>query len=111
MSQDYYGMKVTTILNAISKITDDLDYLCALIEQPDPGFPIRDAIVYTSAVTALSNQLEFLLEDIAENDLSQDEIHVKLSEEEVRMLQEYTETSDESLILLEEICGISLQSN
>ena len=111
MSGTVYGMKVSTVLNAVSKLTDDLDYLCALVEQPDPEFPIRDAIVYTGAVAALSNQLEFILEDIADNDLSEDETHVKLSSEEVMMLQTYTETAEEALGLLEERCGISLQNN
>ena len=111
MSGQSYGMKVSTILNAVSKLTDDLDYLCSLVEKPDPEFPIRAAIVYTGAVAALSNQLEFMLEDIADNDLTEDETHVRLSTEEVMMLQTYTETAEEAIELLEDRCGISLKNN
>lgn len=111
MSNEVYGMRISTILNAVSKLTDDLDYLCSLVEQPDPEFPVRDAIVYTGAIAALSNQLEFMLEDLGENDLNEDETHVTLSNEEVMMLQTYTETAEEALELLEERCGISLQNN
>jgi len=111
MSEESYGLKISTILNAVTKLTQDLDYLCSLVEQPDPEFPIRDAIVYTSAIGALANQLEFVLEDLAENDLNEDETHVRLSTEEIMMLHTYTESAEEALGLLEKRCGISLKNN
>jgi hypothetical protein len=111
VTQEFYGLKVSTILNAAEKLTADLDYLCSLVEQPVAEFPIRDAIAYAAAVAALSNQLEFVTEDLAENDLSDDEDCVKLSKEEVLMLNTYTENSEDALERLEETCGISLQNN
>ena len=111
MTQEFFGIRITTILNATDKLTEDLVYLCSLVEQPDPEFFVRDAVVYSYAVSALSNQLEFMIEDLAENDLSEDEEYVKLSKEEVMMLNTYTNNAEEALWRLEETCGISLQNN
>ena len=106
-----YAMKVTTILNVAESLTQDLDYLSSLVEKPDPEFLIKDAVVYSRAVTALSNQLQFILEDLPENDLTEDEDHVKLSEDEVFMLSSYSAETDEAMEDLEKICGISLRNN
>ena len=111
MTQEFYGVKIATILNAADKLTADLDYLCSLVEEPDPEFGVCDAIAYSYAVAALSTQLEFVTEDLSENDLSEDEEYVKLSKEEIIMLNTYTENSEDALKRLEEICGISLQNN
>jgi hypothetical protein len=111
VTQEFYGIKVATILRAADKLSDDLDYLCSLVEQPDPEFFVCDAVTYSYAVAALSNQLEFMTEDLTQNDLSEDEEYVKLSKEEVMMLNTYTNNAEEALRRLEETCGISLQNN
>jgi hypothetical protein len=111
MKKQVYAMRINTIIAAADKITSDLEYLCSMVESPDAEFVISDAIAYSAAVTTLSNQLSFIMEDIASNDLTQDEDHVKLTEEEVWMLNSYTEAAEEAMIKLEEICGISLQKN
>lgn len=107
----YYGMRISTIIAAADKIVADLDYLCSLVENPDPEYYITDAVAYGLAVAALSTQLEFILEDLADNDLTEDEEHVKLTEDEVWMLNSYTDSAEEAMKALEERCGISLQSN
>lgn len=109
--KQHYGIKITTILNAAEKLTADLDYLCSLIEQPDPEFPIADAVIYATAVSALSSQLDFITEDISGNDLSEDEEYVKLTQDEIGMLNLYTENAEDSIKHLEETCGISLRNN
>jgi hypothetical protein len=109
--KQYYGIKVTTLLNAAEKLTADFDYLCSIIEAPDTEFPINDALAYSRAVIALSNHIEFIVEDLSENDLSEDEIYVKLSEEDILAMNSYTENSEEVLELLEKTCGIYLQNN
>ena len=106
-----YGIKVNTILNATEKLTEDLEYLCALVEKPDPEFKIKNAIVYSHAVMTLSNHLEFVLEELTERDLTPDENMVKLTQEDVIAMNEYTEASEEALADLEELCGISLKNN
>ena len=106
-----YGIKVNTILNATEKLTEDLEYLCALVEKPDPEFKIKNAIVYSHAVMTLSNHLEFVLEELTERDLTPDENMVKLTQEDVVAMNEYTEASEEALADLEELCGISLKNN
>lgn len=111
MSKEYYGIKVDTLINAAERLTSDLDYLCSLVEQPDPEFVVRDAISYAYAISSLSAQLEFVIEDLSENDLSEDEEYVRLSTEDVYALNRYTENSEDSLKRLEETCGISLQNN
>lgn len=111
MSPQSYGLKVATILNAADKLTADLEYLCSLIEQPDPEFPIEDAIVYATAITALSTHIDFVVEDLSLNELSADQSYVKLSKDEVMMLSNYSRHTDEAIQQLEEICGISLQNN
>jgi len=111
MKQEHFGIKISTLLYAADQVGSDLDYLCLVAEQPDEDFPIKDAIIYAAAIIALSNQLEFILEDLSENDLSPDEEYVKLSKDEVYSLNRYTDASEEAIRLLEEICGISLKSN
>jgi hypothetical protein len=111
VTEEFYGVKVSTIVNAGEKLTADLDYLCSLVEQADPEFLITSAVIYAEAVMALSNQLEFLIDDLTQNDLSEDEIYVKLSEEELQMLNMYTANTDAAIERLEEVCGISLQNN
>ena len=61
--KQYYGMKVATILNAADKLSADLDYLCSVAEQPDPEFPVVNALAYSHAVVALATQLDFMLEE------------------------------------------------
>ena len=106
-----YGIHVTTILNATEKLTEDLEYLCSIVEKPDPEFVIKNAIVYSHAVMTLSNHLDFVLEELTQRDLTPDEDMVKLSEEDVLTMNEYTEASEEALEHLEILCGISLKNN
>ncbi len=109
--KQYYGIKISTLLNAAQKLNSDLDYLCALVEQPDSEFVITNALAYARAVTSVSNHLDFLIEDLAENDLSEDEKYVKLSEDDILLMNSYTERCEEDLKLLEKTCGICLQNN
>jgi hypothetical protein len=106
-----YGVKVATILNATDKLTEDLEYLCSLIEKPDPEFVIKNAIIYAHAVMTLSNHLDFVLEELTERDLTPDEDMVKLSQEDVITMNDYTDASEEALENLEILCGISLKNN
>jgi len=100
-----YGIKVSTILNATEKLTEDLEYLCSLVEKPDPEFAIKNAVM------TLSNHLDFVLEELTSRDLTPDEDMVKLSEEDVLTMNEYTEASEVALEDLEILCGISLRNN
>ena len=111
MSDHQYGIRQSTILNAIDSITRDLEYLCSLVEKPDGEFVLKDAVAYSRAVMALFHQLEFFLHDIAENDLSTDGEHVKLTTDEIFAMQEHAENAEETMKELEKLCGISLQSN
>ncbi len=106
-----YGIKVTTILSATEKLTEDLEYLCSLVEKPDPEFKIKNAIVYAHAVMTLSTHLDFVLEELTNRDLTPDEELVKLSQEDIIAMNEYTEASEEALEDLEVLCGISLKNN
>ena len=106
-----YGIKVSTILHATESLTEDLDYLCSLVEKPDPEFNIKNAIVYAHAVMTLSNHLEFVLEELTQRDLTPEEDLVKLNEEDIIAMNEYTEATEEALKDLEDLCGISLKNN
>ena len=109
--KETYGIKVTTILNATEKLTEDLEYLCSLVELPAEEFPIKNAIVYAHAVMTLSTHLDFVLEELATRDLTDDEDLVKLSQEDVLAMNDYTEATEDALKDLEVLCGISLRSN
>ena len=106
-----YAIRVTTILNATEKLTEDLEYLCSLVEKPDPEFIIKNAIVYAHAIMTLSNHLDFVLEELTQRDLTPDEDMVKLNEEDVIAMSEYTDASEEAMEDLEILCGISLKNN
>jgi hypothetical protein len=111
MKKQSYAMKVSTLLNAAEMLSDDLSYLSSLVEDPDPEFLIKDAVVYSHAVACISNQLNFIVEELTQNDLSSDQEHVKLSEDEVFMLSSFADSTEESLYELEKVCGISLRNN
>ena len=111
MSEQRFGLKVTTMINAADKIADDLDYLCSLAEQPDIEFPITDAVVYANAVMALNAQLEYISADLAENELNDEGDCVTLTQEELMTLTSHNESVEDALEILEDVCGISLQSN
>ena len=102
---------MSTILNAADTLGDDLDYLCSLVERADPEFQISDALSYAFAVVALSEELEYISEDLSENELNDEEDCVRLTQAEVMALHSYTESSEAALKILEEVCGISLQNN
>ncbi len=106
-----YGIKVETILNATEKLTDDLEYLCSIIEKPDPEFKVKNAVVYAHAVMTLSTHLDFVLEDLTTRELTEDQDLVKLTQDDVIAMNEYTEASEEALENLEVLCGISLKNN
>ncbi|MEK9694879.1 MAG: hypothetical protein VW270_03885 [Candidatus Poseidoniales archaeon] len=106
-----YGMRLQTILHAADKLSAELEYLCSLVEHPDAEFVISDALVYSRALVAISNQLEFISVDLSSNDLSDDGDHVILSEDEVMMLSTYNDVTEETIKDLEEVCGISLKNN
>ncbi len=106
-----YGIKVTTILHATEKLTDDLEYLCSLVEKPDPEFQIKNAIVFSHAVMTLSNHLDFVLQELTNRDLTPGEDMVKLSQEDIMVMNEYTEATEDALEDLEILCGISLKNN
>ncbi len=106
-----YGIKVSTIVNATETLTDDLDYLCALVEQPDPEFSIKDAVVFSRAVMTISHHLDFIVEELSTRDLNEEQSYVKLTEKDVIALNDYNDATEEALEDLEAICGISLKSN
>ena len=111
MTKQKYGIKISTILNAAEKLSADLEYLCSIAENPDPEFPITDALAYARAVSAVANHLDFVIEDLTENDLSENEEYVKLSQDDILLMSRLTEASEEAIKMLEETCGISLQNN
>jgi len=110
-NKQYYTMKVTTILNAADKLESELEYLCSLIEKPDEEFPVADALAYSQAVMAISHQLDFIIEDLSMNELTEDQESVKLSTEDIMALNSYNDNAETALKVLEKICGISLQNN
>ena len=59
----------------------------------------------------LTAQLEYISEDLSENELNDEEDCVRLTQAEVMALHSYTESSEAALKILEEVCGISLQNN
>lgn len=54
-----------------------------------------DALAYARAVSAVANHLDFVIEDLTENDLSEDEEYVKLSEDDLVLMSSLTESSEE----------------
>jgi DNA repair ATPase RecN len=111
VTKQKYGIKISTILNAAEKLNADLDYLCSIEENPDPEFPIADALAYARAVSAIANHLDFVVEDLTENDLSENEEYVKLSQDDIVLMSRLTEISEDAIKILEKTCGIYLQNN
>ena len=107
----HYGMNVLNLNRGIDLVSQDLDYLCSIVEHPDPEFAVTDALVVAGAIVALANQLSFMSDDISRNPLSTDGKLVKMSEEEVMILSDLSDEAEEAVQLLEEICKISLKNN
>jgi len=111
VTKKYYAMRITTLLNAVDVLSADLEYLAALTELPDPEFLIKDAVAYSRAVVAISNHINFVMEDISTKSLSEDENHVKLTEQDVVLLDTYNTATEDAIEQLELLCGISLRNN
>lgn len=109
MSQTY-GLRISTVETAIYQLGEDIEYLCSIIEDPDPSFVVRDAVAYSLALTSLLRHLDFA-EGLAENEVSENGLYVKVHDDELVMMQEFTKDSEEALLYLEETCGISLRKN
>lgn len=105
-----YGLRITTIDTAIQQLIEDVEYLCSLVEDPDPNFVVKDAVAYSLALTSILQHLNFA-EDLAENEISDNGIYIKVNDKELVAMQEYTKASEEALSHLEETCGISLRKN
>ena len=114
MSRDadgLYGMRRANLNRGIDLVSQDLNYLCSLIEHPDPEFIIMDAVIISAAIVALANQLDFMADEISSNPISDDGDFVKLSKEEVTLLNDLSEEAEASVERLEELCKISLKKN
>lgn len=106
-----YGLKITTLVNASDTLSAELEYLCSLVESPDVEFIISDAVTYAYAVMCISSHLDYITDDLSNNELTQDQECVILTGEEVVALNSYTEQTEAALAALNTICGISLQNN
>lgn len=111
VTQQKYAIRITTIINATDTLTSDLEYLCSLVESPDPEFVMEDALSYAYALVAVSSHLEYLSEEISANELTEDEDYVTLSEEDIRLLNDYSTQTEAAILALEKTCGISLKNN
>lgn len=107
----HYGIPVGTISNAINQLNSDLEYLSSLVENPDPEFIVADAVAYSQAVVAIASHLNFMAEDISGNSLSESGEHVKVSEDELVLMNDYMQATEDAIAILEVLCGISLQNN
>ena len=110
MKKKPYGMKLDSLIRGIEITQQDLDFLCSLVELPDENYSIPDAIDYSCAVVALYQQLQFMVEDLSTNPLTEDETIIKLSQEELETLTDLSDAVEDALGRLRE-CGISLKQN
>jgi hypothetical protein len=110
MKKKQYGMKLDSLIRGIEVTQQDLDFLCSLVEVPDEDYSVPDAIDYSCAVVALYRQLQFMVEDLSANPLSEDENMIKLSKEDLETLTDLSDAVEEALGRLRE-CGISLKQN
>ena len=110
MKKKSYAMNYDELLRGIEIIGEDLDFLCSLAESPSEEYKIPDAVEYSLAVIALTNQLSFMTQELATNKLSEDGNHVILTKEQVDTMNDLYEEVEEALVRLRK-CGISIQIN
>jgi len=110
MKKQTYGMKISSLLSGIDTTEKDLNFLCSLIESPDEEYNIPDAIEYAHAVVALSRQLNYMISEISENEVTEDEELVMLSKQQLITLNTLTDAVEDALGRLR-LCGISLKQN
>ena len=105
-----YGMKTTSLLQGIEITQKDLDFLCSLAEDPDESFPIKDAVEYSFAIVALTQQLDYMREEISHNELTEDEDLITLTKEQLLTLHKLSDAVEDAIGRLR-LCGISLKQN
>jgi len=110
MKKRTYGMKLDSLIRGIDTTEKDLNFLCSLIESPDEEYNIPDAVEYAHAIVALSRQLNYMISEISENDLTEDEELVMLSKEQLVTLNALTNAVEDAVGRLR-LCGISLKQN
>ena len=103
-------MKISSLLQGIEITQKDLDFLCSLAEDPDESFPIKDAVEYSFAIVALTQQLDYMMDEISHNDLTEDAELVKLTKEQLLTLNKLSDAVEDALGRLR-LCGISLKQN
>tara|TARA_R110000824_G_scaffold232068_2_gene419971 strand:+ start:3436 stop:3771 length:336 start_codon:yes stop_codon:yes gene_type:complete len=108
----HYAMRTAALVNGVAIVSADLEFLCSLIECPDKEYQIPDAVDYSIAVLALTNQLAFMTEMLASasDDLSDKDSVIELTKEEVEIMNSLDQDSEDGLETLRE-CGISIKSN
>jgi len=110
MKKHKFGMPVASLLQGIEVTRKDLNFLCSLVELPDSEFPIPDAVEYSYAIVALTEQLTYMVDHISTNELTDDEDVIKVSKKELLKLTSLSEKVEEALGRLR-ACGISLKPN
>ncbi len=106
----YYEMKIASLDKGIEDATQDLEFLCSLIETPDREYHIPDAVEYSQAVVALFRQLDFMVEDLGATPLSNDQECVKLTRDQLLKLNSLSNEVDAALRRMRK-CGISVTNN
>jgi hypothetical protein len=105
-----FAMRYDTLLNGITLVGEDLDFLCSLAESPSEDYKIPDAVAYSAAVIAVMNQLTYMSQEIINNKLTEDGQHLILTKEEVDRMNFLYDQVEEALLELRE-CGISIKVN
>ena len=105
-----FAMRYDTLLNGITLVGEDLDFLCSLAENPSEEYKIPDAVSYSAAVIAVMNQLTYMSQELINNKLTEDGQHLILTKEEVDRMNFLYDQVEEALLELRE-CGISIKVN
>ena len=114
-SDDTYLMKLETYDRGADQAEATLIYLCAFVDNPFPEFCVTDIGILATAITALSNQLEFMAMDLIDNEVivSPDDgiEHIVLDHHQLLEMARLSDIVDDKLEILRDQCQIRLEIN
>ena len=106
-----YAMSLQTFLAGVDAAKKDLDYLEDFLKNPLEDFSIRNATDFCVAFTALIAQLDFMTDELATNEISNDGEMVYLSKDQVLSLSRYSDLATSTVKKMQESCKIDMEIN
>ena len=110
-----YLMSLAAYNQGVEQASLTLDYLCAFVDAPFSEFGVSDIGALASAIAALSEQLQFMSEVLADNKVilanDDNKEYIVLSKDQVVDLAQLSDVVEQKTQELRHLCHIRVEVN